>query len=194
MKLINFDEVSNFTFTADKLDLNNICGDEDIICIPFTLNAYGDENFDYIRDVFEERMREFYFEEIWNEGIIDGEFSLIIWNEDNECSYRLQFFANDCDIELEIKLTDKEKSILFPTIQKYFGYVDIDEIRNDVAKTFDSNISKDVLDKLMLTSDILDGDEYRSAWITDDNQACVFAKIEDIWDKDCPVEITKFGC
>jgi hypothetical protein len=194
MKLINFNDIPHFEFDIDMLNFESAEYDDDIICIPLTLKAYRDENFDAIRDVFEERMREFYFEETWDECIIDGEFSLIVWNEDTDCSYRLQFLAKDCDIETEIKLTDQEKSILSPIIQKAFGFIDMNKVRENVAKTFGDYISKDILNKLILTSDVLDGKEYRSAWITDDNQACVFAKIEDVQDKNFPVKMVKFGC
>jgi hypothetical protein len=198
MKLINFNDLPYFEFISDMLDFNKVYGDDEIVCIPLTVQTYNNDTFNKIRDVFEERMREFYFEEDWNEGIIDGEFSLVIWNDENSYTYHLQFLADQCNIEMDIRLNEREKSILSPIIQKYFykqqKQYDIHQARIEVAKTFANNVPNEVLGQLRLQTDTFNGKRYRSAWITDDCASSVFATIENCLKPDCPVKLVKFEC
>jgi len=201
MKLINFNNFAylpHFILKQDLLDFENVEHDSESIIIPFTSEISDNLYFEHIKEILENQLRYFYTDEYWKDCEIQGSYSLVICkNIDVSYGFQIQFVDKEyyCDTAIEVELNSNERQILKSIIDKAFNSKHtIENIRKNVAYSFSTYVSESVLNKLKLVSDSINGNRYNSAWITDDNQCCIIANVNNISDSKCPVEIVKFGC
>lgn len=124
MRIINFEMETRpyFILTNEMLNFSKIDYDEESVIIPFANKAFSDNAFQPIIDIIQQRVRDFYFEENFENGIASGDYSLIIWkNDDNSCTYKVQFVTDDgCDMYLQIGLNSDELKLIQPVKDKAF--------------------------------------------------------------------------
>ena len=117
-----------FVLSSDMLDFDSIDADDILILIPFTSKVFSNHAFQSIVDDLQQKIRDSFSEVCWNDDTISGEYTFVIWkNDDGGFTYKIQFLADNdfgsgCyDTYTILNLSNKEIQILQPIVNNYFG-------------------------------------------------------------------------